>query len=143
MKLDIHPLAAVAAAGGKNSDVFGCFFLFLRVLGAFGRVRPLPNIHSQNRSQRQFEERAAVNTFLQGTAAEILKKAMIAIDQLIVTQNLNAKMIIQVHDELVFDVHNTDVEALKVMVSQTMQSVVNYHIPLTVDMHVGNNWQLK
>jgi DNA polymerase-1 len=110
---------------------------------AFGRVRPLPNIHSQNRSQRQFEERAAVNTFLQGTAAEILKKAMIVIDQLIVTQNLNAKMIIQVHDELVFDVHNTDVEALKVMVSQTMQSVVNYHIPLTVDMHVGNNWQLK
>ena len=110
---------------------------------AFGRIRPLPNINSQHRSQRQFEERAAVNTFLQGTAAEILKMAMIRIENQLQASSLNASMIIQVHDELVFDVLESDQDALATLVRSEMESVVNYSIPLTVDLGVGKNWKLK
>tara|TARA_B100001121_G_C18422897_1_gene495542 strand:- start:13 stop:657 length:645 start_codon:yes stop_codon:yes gene_type:complete len=113
------------------------------VTTAFGRVRPLPNINSQNRSQRQFEERAAVNTFLQGTAAEILKMAMIRIDSQLRSLSLPANMIIQVHDELVFDVSQSHKDDLAHLVTSEMESVVDYRIPLTVDLSFGENWKLK
>tara|TARA_Y100001968_G_scaffold71830_1_gene63129 strand:- start:607 stop:3342 length:2736 start_codon:yes stop_codon:yes gene_type:complete len=113
------------------------------VTTAFGRVRPLPNINSQHRSQRQFEERAAVNTFLQGTAAEILKMAMIRIDSQLGSSSLPANMIIQVHDELVFDVSQSHKDDLAHLVSSEMESVVDYRIPLTVDLSFGKNWKLK
>ncbi|RAP26151.1 DNA polymerase I, partial [Candidatus Marinamargulisbacteria bacterium SCGC AG-333-B06] len=110
---------------------------------AFGRIRPLPNINSQHRSQRQFEERASVNTFLQGTAAEILKLAMIRIDSQLNTNTLSAKMIIQVHDELVFDVLDDDKDRLADLVVSEMESVVRYRVPLSVDVSFGKNWKLK
>ena len=113
------------------------------VTTAFGRVRPLPNINSQHRSQRQFEERAAVNTFLQGTAAEILKMAMIRIDSQLGSSSLPANMIIQVHDELVFDVSQSHKDDLAHLVRSEMESVVDYRIPLTVDLSFGKNWKLK
>ncbi|RAP27979.1 DNA polymerase I [Candidatus Marinamargulisbacteria bacterium SCGC AG-343-D04] len=106
----------------------------------FGRIRPLPNIHSSNRSLRHFDERAAVNTFLQGTAADIMKKAMIHSFRCLHELSLDAMIIIQVHDELVLDVHQKDLNRTINTIKNCMESIVDYRVPLTVDVEFGEDW---
>ena len=106
----------------------------------FGRIRPLLNINTANWATRQFEERVAVNTRLQGTAADIMKLAMISIDKEFKKSKLESKMIIQVHDELVFDVIDSEFDIIKNIIVSNMEHVVEYSVPLTVDLQFGKNW---
>ena len=106
----------------------------------FGRIRPLPNINTASWSIRQFEERAAVNTRLQGTAADIMKLSMINVARQLTKLQFKSKIIIQVHDELVFDVVFSEINDLKALVVKEMETVVDYLVPLTVDVQIGNNW---
>jgi len=104
----------------------------------FGRRRYLPEIHSKNGALRQFAERTAVNTVIQGTAADMIKIAMIEIDHLM--KEMKSKMILQVHDELVFDTHLPEMEKMKQLVRATMEGCVSLAVPITVEMGVGDNW---
>lgn len=106
----------------------------------FGRKRFLPDIHSQNATVRSFAERNAVNAPIQGTAADIIKVAMIRIHQRIKQEHLQAKMIMQVHDELNFNVPVQEIEQVKQIVLQEMQQAVQLRVPLVADCGVGNNW---
>ncbi len=106
----------------------------------FGRKRFLPDIHSQNATVRSFAERNAVNAPIQGTAADIIKVAMIRIHQRIKQEHLQAKMIMQVHDELNFNVPVKEIEQVKQIVLQEMQQAVQLRVPLVADCGIGNNW---
>lgn len=106
----------------------------------FGRYRYVPEINDAVFHRRQFAERAAVNTRLQGTAADIIKLAMIRIQDQFEAKRLKSKMVIQVHDELVFDVLNSELDIVKEWVGHEMQRVVELKVPLTVDIGVGPNW---
>jgi DNA polymerase-1 len=107
----------------------------------FGRVRPIPDIQSRNPNLRGFAERTAVNTPLQGTAADMIKIAMIRIDQKLRTQNLQTKMTLQVHDELLFDVPEEEIEAASALVKQEMENVIRLNVPIVVDIGIGQNWR--
>ena len=107
----------------------------------FGRVRPIPDIQSRNPNLRGFAERTAVNTPLQGTAADMIKIAMIRIDQKLRTQNLRTKMTLQVHDELLFDVPQEEIEAASALVKQEMENVIKLNVPIVVDIGIGQNWR--
>ncbi len=106
----------------------------------FGRKRPLPDINSPNRVAREFAERTAINTPIQGTAADIIKLAMIAIDRLITQQKLKTRMLLQVHDELLFEVPPEEVEVIQRIVREKMEGVVKLAVPLVVNLAVGKNW---
>ncbi len=106
----------------------------------FGRKRPLPDINSPNRVAREFAERTAINTPIQGTAADIIKLAMITIDQELIRRGLRARMLLQVHDELLFEVPEEELEELKTFVRDSMEKVVELAVPLTVNLAVGKNW---
>jgi DNA polymerase I len=112
-----------------------------KVLTLFGRVRPIPDIHSKNFNLRGFAERTAVNTPLQGTAADLIKIAMIRIDADLRERKLRSRMLLQVHDELVFDVPKDEVDTMKQLVSERMESVYPLKVPLKVDVGVGLNWR--
>tara|TARA_B100001564_G_C20635971_1_gene669742 strand:- start:20 stop:1852 length:1833 start_codon:yes stop_codon:yes gene_type:complete len=105
-----------------------------------GRRRKLPDINSNNGMVKAFAERNAVNAPIQGSAADIIKVAMVKIDEALNSSSLNAKMIMQVHDELVFDVHKDEVEALKPIVKKCMEEAVELRVPLVVDMSTGADW---
>jgi DNA polymerase-1 len=107
----------------------------------FGRVRPIPDIQSRNANLRGFAERTAVNTPLQGTAADLIKLAMIRIDRILTQQKLKAKMTLQVHDELVFDVPKEETEQLRSIVQYEMEHVIELKVPLVADVGVGPNWR--
>jgi DNA polymerase-1 len=85
-------------------------------------------------------ERNAVNAPIQGSAADIIKIAMINIQKRLVNENWKSKMLLQVHDELVFDVHNSELEQIKPMIKQEMESAFTLAVPLEVDMGTGRNW---
>ncbi|MFZ5595159.1 MAG: DNA polymerase I [Pseudomonadota bacterium] len=106
----------------------------------FGRRLYLPDINARNGSRRQYAERAAINAPMQGTAADIIKLAMIKTDTLILEGRLPAKMIMQVHDELVFEVPEDAVEQAANGIRDTMASAAALSVPLVVDVGVGNNW---
>ncbi|MBN2541503.1 DNA polymerase I [bacterium] len=106
----------------------------------FNRRCYLPEINSSNQNQRSFAERVAINAPIQGTAADIIKIAMIDIYSELQNKNLKSKMIIQVHDELLFDVPEDELETLKTLVKDKMESVCKLSVPLKVDIGVGNNW---
>jgi len=110
------------------------------VMTEFGRKRPVPDIHSKNPGLRQFSERMAVNTRMQGTAADLIKLAMISIQSDIEEKHLKSRMIIQVHDELVFDVTPGEEDILKDIVSHRMETATTFLIPLKVDAEFGDNW---
>ncbi len=112
-----------------------------KVKTLFGRVRPIPDINSKNSNLRGFAERTAVNTPLQGTAADLIKLAMIRIDEEISKRNLKSRMTLQVHDELVFEVPETEVDAMKSMVREHMESAHELAVPLRVELGVGPNWR--
>ena len=106
----------------------------------FNRRRYLPDINSENHRIRSEAERMAINTPIQGTAADLIKKAMINIHERIKRESSLTKMIMQVHDELVFEVPEKDVEKVKNMVKEEMEGVYPMRVPLKVDISVGKNW---
>jgi DNA polymerase-1 len=105
-----------------------------------GRIRFLPDINSPNRNLRQFTERTAINTPIQGTAADLLKLAMIRIDAAFREKNLRSAMILTVHDELVFDVAPDELEEVKILVKGLMEGVWELKAPLKVNVEWGRNW---
>ena len=113
----------------------------LRVKTLFGRVRPIPDINSKNANQRGFAERTAVNTPLQGTAADLIKIAMIRIDAALREHRLKSRMTLQVHDELVFEVPENEVEVMQSVVREHMEKAHTLAVPLQVEMGVGANWR--
>jgi DNA polymerase I len=107
----------------------------------FGRVRPIPDIQSRNPNLRGFAERTAVNTPLQGTAADLIKVAMIRIDRKLREQRLQTRMTLQVHDELLFDVPEDEVDPVRTLVKHEMENVIELNVPIVVDVGVGQNWR--
>ena len=105
----------------------------------FGRKRPIPDMQSKNPNARNFAERTAVNTPLQGTAADLIKLAMIRIHENL--RGMQTKMLLQVHDELVFEAPPEEVDAVRAMVKSEMESVERLDVPLVVDVGVGDNWR--
>jgi DNA polymerase I len=112
-----------------------------RVKTLFGRIRPIPDINSKNATQRGFAERTAVNTPLQGTAADLIKLAMIRIDEEIRKRGLKSRMTLQVHDELVFEVPEREVDAMTPLVREHMEEAHSLEVPLRVEIGVGTNWR--
>ncbi|MGA7511920.1 MAG: DNA polymerase I, partial [Candidatus Sulfotelmatobacter sp.] len=113
----------------------------LKVKTLHGRIRPIPDINSKNFTQRGFAERTAVNTPLQGTAADLIKIAMIKIDKIVRERGLKSRMTLQVHDELVFEVPEKEVETMQSLVREQMEKVQELAIPLLVEMEIGPNWR--
>src|SRR5580698_496219 len=107
----------------------------------FGRKRPIPDMHSRNPNARSFAERTAVNTPLQGTAADLIKLAMIRIDEILRREKLETKMLLQVHDELVFETPPGEAEKVSKMVKREMETVHKLDVPLIVDVGIGENWR--
>jgi DNA polymerase-1 len=112
-----------------------------KVKTLFGRIRPIPDINSKNAAQRGFAERTAVNTPLQGTAADLIKLAMIRIDKEVRKRGLQSRMTLQVHDELVFEVPENEVETMKPLVREHMEKAYALEVPLLVEIGVGQNWR--
>jgi len=106
----------------------------------FGRRLYLPDINSKNHNVRQYAERTAINAPMQGTAADIIKRAMIDVDQWVGEQGDSARMIMQVHDELVFEIDDAALEAARKSIADIMQSVAKLKVPLIVDTGTGGNW---
>jgi DNA polymerase-1 len=106
-----------------------------------GRRRYLPDLASRNRVLRQAAERMAVNTVIQGTAADLIKKAMVEVAQVLEDRGLSAKMILQVHDELVFEVSDAELDQLESLVRERMESVYALEVPLVVEVGLGSNWR--
>jgi DNA polymerase I len=107
----------------------------------FGRKRPIPDMHSRNPNARSFAERTAVNTPLQGTAADLIKLAMIRIDEILRREKLETKMLLQVHDELLFESPPGEAERVSKMVKREMETVHKLDVPLIVDVGIGENWR--
>jgi DNA polymerase-1 len=112
-----------------------------KVATLFGRVRPIPDILSKNPNLRGFAERTAVNTPLQGTAADLIKVAMIRIDAELANRNLRSRMLLQVHDELVFEVPESELDMMKQFVQDQMENVHALQVPLKVELGTGPNWR--
>lgn len=110
------------------------------VMTLFGRRRALPDINNRNRTVRQFAERTAINTPIQGTAADIIKLAMVNVDRRLRDRGLRSQMILQVHDELIFEVPTDEIETMKDLVRHEMESVIALNVPLVVDVKLGPNW---
>ncbi|WHN65225.1 DNA polymerase I [Cysteiniphilum sp. QT6929] len=106
----------------------------------FGRRLYLPEINSRNMAKKRAAERVAINAPMQGSAADIIKRAMILIDEWIIKENIDARMIMQVHDELVFEVKDDQVEKISKEIKQFMESAALLQVPLIVDVGVGDNW---
>jgi DNA polymerase-1 len=107
----------------------------------FGRVRPIPDIESRNPNQRGFAERTAINTPLQGTAADLIKLAMISIDRKLTERNLKTRMVLQVHDELLFEVPADETAEVETLVRTEMEGVIQLNVPLAADLAFGANWR--
>ena len=105
------------------------------------RLRPIPDIESRNSNARGFAERTAVNTPLQGTAADLIKLAMIRIDRAITERELKSRMTLQVHDELGFEVPEPELEVMRSLIREQMESVHPLAVPLLVEIGVGPNWR--
>lgn len=112
---------------------------FVRTL--FGRMRPIPDMESRNPNQRGFAERTAINTPLQGTAADLIKLAMISIDRQLSERKLKTRMILQVHDELIFEVPSDEKAEVESLVRSEMEGVIKLKVPLVADLGFGPNWR--
>ncbi len=112
-----------------------------KVKTLFGRIRPIPDINSKNANLRGFAERTAVNTPLQGTAADLIKIAMIRIDKALRDRQMKSRMTLQVHDELVFEVPEAEVDITRSLVREEMEKVHPLVVPLLVEIGVGPNWR--
>jgi DNA polymerase-1 len=107
----------------------------------FGRMRPIPDMESRNPNQRGFAERTAINTPLQGTAADLIKLAMISIDRKLTERKLKTRMILQVHDELIFEVPTDETTEIESLVRTEMEGVIKLKVPLVADLGFGPNWR--
>lgn len=106
----------------------------------FGRKRPLPDINGKNRAMKANAERMAINSPIQGSAADLIKKAMLNIDSELSKKTWKAKMLLQVHDELIFECPQEEASELKELVKKEMESAAEFKVPLKVDMKVATNW---
>ena len=106
----------------------------------YNRRRYLPDIQSANAVVRGFAERNAVNAPIQGSAADIIKLAMIAVVDRMRAENVQSKLILQVHDELVFDVLKSEADQMKKLVKESMESAVNLIVPMEAEVQLGANW---
>ncbi|HSW86572.1 MAG TPA: DNA polymerase, partial [Rhabdochlamydiaceae bacterium] len=111
-----------------------------RAVTMTGRQRPIPEIHSKNPIIRAAAERLAINTPLQGSAADLIKIAMIQVDQLLKNNQDLGHMILQIHDELLFESPDSQVSALSLQVRKIMENVFQLKVPLSVDISIGKNW---
>ncbi|HAF32306.1 MAG TPA: DNA polymerase I, partial [Anaerovibrio sp.] len=107
---------------------------------AYGRRRELPSINSSNYMQRMLAERMAMNTPIQGTAADIIKLAMIKAHKMIKDAKLKSRILLQVHDELVLEVVESEIEAVKSILKDAMENIVSLSVPLSIDISMGKNW---
>jgi DNA polymerase-1 len=108
---------------------------------AFGRVRPIPDIQSRNPNQRGFAERTAINTPLQGTAADLIKIAMLRIAAALQSRKLHSQMTLQVHDELLFDVVPEEADEMQQLVKHEMESAAEFSVPIVAEVGLGQNWR--
>lgn len=106
----------------------------------FGRRRPIPELSSSNFMQRQFGERIAMNSPIQGTAADIMKIAMIAVDRELKNRKMKSRLVLQVHDELLIETWKEEIEEVKEILKKGMEGAVSLAVPLEIDMHAGANW---
>jgi DNA polymerase I len=106
----------------------------------FGRRRYIPELRERNFTIRAFGERVAANSPIQGSAADLIKIAMIRIDEGLRKQELRSKMLLQVHDELVFEVFPDELDQMRSLVKHEMEHAAQLSVPLVVDLGVGNNW---
>lgn len=106
----------------------------------YGRRRPVPELKSSNFMQRSFGERVAMNAPIQGTAADIIKIAMIGVDDELKKRKMKSRLILQVHDELLIEAENGEVEEVKQILLEQMERAANLQVPLIVDMHTGQSW---
>lgn len=104
------------------------------------RIRYIPELKSPNYNIRQFGERVALNTPIQGTAADIIKLAMVRVDNRLISEGLKSKLILQVHDELIVEAHKDEVDKVKQILSEEMQNAMELNVPLKVDMSTGHSW---
>ncbi|MCD8181511.1 MAG: DNA polymerase I [Firmicutes bacterium] len=104
------------------------------------RIRYIPELKSPNFNMRQFGERVALNTPIQGTAADIIKLAMVRVDQRLISEGLKSRLILQVHDELIVEAAENEVDAVKKILAEEMQGAMDLSVPLKVDMSVGHSW---
>lgn len=104
------------------------------------RIRYIPEINSSNRNTRNFGERLAMNTPIQGTAADIIKIAMVRVHNMLKQQGLKSKLILQVHDELILEVHRDEIEQVRNLVKEQMEGAVKLSVPMNVDINWGENW---
>ena len=108
----------------------------------FNRKRELPELKNSNYAVRSSGERMALNTPIQGTSADILKKAMIEVQEAFKKNQLQSKMILQVHDELVFDCKKSELDKVIEIVTDIMENTYKLNVPLKVDINYGDNWYL-
>ena len=110
------------------------------VVTMFGRKRPIPELKSSNFMQRSFGERVAMNSPIQGTAADIIKIAMIRVDKRLHEAGMRSRLILQVHDELLIEAHRDEVEQVKQILNEEMHHAANLSVPLDIDMNCADNW---
>lgn len=106
----------------------------------FGRRRPVPELASSNFMQRSFGERVAMNAPIQGTAADIMKIAMIGVNKRLKEQKLKSRLVLQVHDELLIEAHHAEIAIVKEILREEMEQAASLDVPLEIDMHTGKNW---
>lgn len=106
----------------------------------FGRRRPVPELSSSNFMQRSFGERVAMNSPIQGTAADIMKIAMIGVENRLRENHMKSRLVLQVHDELLIEAWEPELECIKQILKEEMEQAANLHVPLEIDMHTGTNW---
>lgn len=106
----------------------------------FGRRRPVPELASSNFVQRSFGERVAMNAPIQGTAADIMKIAMIGVNKRLKEQKLKSRLVLQVHDELLIEAYHAEIDTVKEILREEMEQAASLDVPLEIDMHTGNNW---
>ena len=106
----------------------------------FGRRRYIPELAGTNKMQQKFGERVAMNSPIQGTAADVIKLAMVRVDKKLKESGIDARLILQVHDELLIESHRSCAEEAKAILKQEMEHAVEYSVPLEVDIHIGNTW---
>lgn len=106
----------------------------------FGRRRPVPELASSNFVQRSFGERVAMNAPIQGTAADIMKIAMIGVNKRLKEQKLKSRLVLQVHDELLIEAYHAEIDTVKEILREEMEQAAVLAVPLEIDMHTGNNW---
>lgn len=110
------------------------------VVTLFGRRRPVPELESSSFMQRAFGERVAMNAPIQGTAADIMKIAMIGVNHALKEKQMKSKLVLQVHDELLIEAHKDEVDEVKEILKKEMEQAVFLRVPLDIDMHTGKNW---